>query len=259
MKEAIRVECREEIAEVILARPDKLNALNLAGWRSLAERMRALDEDTDLRCVLIRGIGDRAFAAGADISAFPEERSTPQQARIYAEAVHDALEAVESCRHPVIAAIEGVCVGGGLELACAADLRIAGRTARFGIPIKKLGLTMSYPELARLLRLVGPAHAAEILLEGEIFDAGRAFSMGLVNRVVEAGRAVGEAREAAARIAEGAPLVARLHKRFIRRLQDPAPLSEAEREEPFFCLESGDYRRGVEAFIAKRRPEFRGD
>ncbi|GBD41096.1 putative enoyl-CoA hydratase echA8 [bacterium HR39] len=246
------------IAHVVLNRPEKLNALDLAAWRRLAEVMRELDRDDALRCVIVRGVDGRAFAAGADISAFERERADAEQARIYAHAVHAAMESVSRCRHPVVAAIRGVCVGGGLELACACDLRIAGDTARFGIPIKRLGLTLAYDELRMLLSLVGPAHAAEILLEGRIFGAERAKEMGLVNRVVPDAEVMAEAEAAARRIAEGAPLVARWHKKFIRRLLDPTPLTPAEIEEGFAALDTEDYRRGVRAFLSKTEPEFVG-
>ncbi len=259
MQESVFVEREGRIAHVVLNRPDRLNALDLAAWRRLGALMEELDGDGDLRCIIVRGVDSRAFAAGADISAFARERADVEQARIYGRTVHAAMAAVMRCRHPVVAAIEGVCVGGGLELACACDLRIAGASARFGVPIKKLGLTMAYGELRVLMDLVGPANAAEILLEGRIFGAERAREMGLLNRIVADGEVLAEARAAAARIAEGAPLVARWHKKFIRRLLDPAPLTEAEIEEGFASLGTADYRRGVEAFLAKREPEFRGD
>jgi len=246
------------IAHVVLNRPEKLNALDLAGWRRLASIMRELDRDEGLRCIVVRGVDGRAFAAGADISAFERERANAEQARVYAHAVHAAMESVGRCRHPVVAAIRGVCVGGGLELACACDLRIAGDTARFGIPIKRLGLTLAYDELRMLMSLVGPAYAAEILLEGRIFGAEQAREMGLVNRVVPDAQVMEEAEATARRIAEGAPLVARWHKKFIRRLLDPTPLSPAEIEEGFAALDTEDYRRGVRAFLSKTEPEFVG-
>ncbi len=262
MSEPVRIEPdphRQDVVHVVLDRPERLNALDLACWRRLAEVFRELDSDLGLRCVVLRGVDERAFAAGADISAFERERADVDQARIYAHTMHAAMEAVMHCRHPVVAAIAGVCVGGGLELACACDLRIAGESARFGVPVKRLGLTMSYRELEVLLRLVGPAHAAEILLEGRIFGAQRAREMGLVNRVVPDGELMTEVAATTARIAAGAPLVARWHKKFIRRLMDPTPLSSAELEEGFAALATEDYRRGVRAFLTKTEPDFIGE
>jgi enoyl-CoA hydratase len=258
MSEPILVRRQGSAATIVLNRPERLNALDLASWLRLAEIAGELDRDEGLRCILIRGAGEKAFAAGADISAFARERGTIEQARIYGEAMHTALRAVAECRHPTVAMIRGVCVGGGLELASVCDLRIAGQSSRFGAPIKQLGLTMSYRELKGLIEIVGKAGALEILLEGQISGPERALQMGLVNRVVPDHRLEAEAAEAVARIAEGAPLVARWHKKFVRRLLDPRPLSEAELEEGFASIETEDYRIGVEAFLAKRKPHFTG-
>jgi enoyl-CoA hydratase/carnithine racemase len=149
-------------------------------------------------------------------------------------------------------------LGGGLEIAALCDLRICGESSRFGAPIKNLGLVMAYAEMAPLVRLAGPDVALEILLEGRIFDATEAKEKRLVTRVVADSEVAAEARAAAERIADGAPLVARWHKRFARRLADPRPLSAAERDECFDCFDTEDFRIGYAAFLAKQKPEFRG-
>ncbi len=154
--------------------------------------------------------------------------------------------------------IQGACVGGGLLIASQCDLRICNESARFGVPVKNLGLTESYDELASMLRILGPAASLEILLEGRIWGAREAYEKGLVSRVVPDGDVVAEAYAAARRIAEGAPLVARWHKKFIRRLLDPRPLSAEERAEGYACFDTEDFRAGVAAFLAKRKPEFTG-
>jgi enoyl-CoA hydratase/carnithine racemase len=151
-----------------------------------------------------------------------------------------------------------VCVGGGLEVALMCDLRICGAGSRFGIPINRLGLTMGYGELAGLLAVVGPAVALEILLEGRIFGAQEAFDKGLVQRVVADDQVEAEARTAAERIAAGAPLVARWHKQFIRRLSAKRELSDADWAEGYACFDTADFREGLAAFLAKREPRFRG-
>ena len=258
MTQSILVERDGAVATVTLNRPDRLNALDLASWARLRSVVKELDADLSLRCIVLRGAGDKAFAAGADISAFQRERADVAQARIYGEALHGAMLAVAQCRHPVVAQIRGVCVGGGLELASSCDLRVCGESSRFGVPIKLLGLTMAYGELKALVDLVGPAGAREILLEGAIFGAERALQLGLVTRVVPDGEVEGEVRKTVARIAEGAPLVARWHKKFIARLSDPKPLSAEELEEGFAAMSTEDYRIGVEAFLAKEKPQFRG-
>ncbi len=254
----ILVDRGEAVATVTLNRPEKLNALDLASWQQLGAVMNSLDADEGLRCVVIRGTGEKAFAAGADISAFERERADPVQARRYADAVHAATSGIADCRHPSVALIQGVCVGGGLELACTCDIRICGESARFGIPVKRLGSTMAYGQLKTMVDLVGPAAAKEILLEGQVFGAGRAAELGLVNRVVPDAKVEQESYAAAQRIADGAPLVARWHKKFIARLLEGTPLDEQDIEEGFASMSTEDYRIGVRAFLDKRTPRFVG-
>jgi len=207
---------------------------------------------------VLRGAGDRAFAAGADISEFHAERANSKQAQAYSEGGIGWLRAIAECRHPTLALIQGACVGGGLLVASQCDLRICNESARFGVPVKNLGLTESYDELAGMLRILGPSASLEILLEGRIWGAREAYEKGLVSRVVPDADVVAEAFAAARRIAEGAPLVARWHKKFIRRLLDPRPLSAEERAEGYACFDTEDFRTGVAAFLAKRKPEFTG-
>jgi enoyl-CoA hydratase/carnithine racemase len=247
-----------EIATVVLNAPQKLNALNMESWLRLEAVMAELSADDDLRCVVLRGAGDKAFAAGADITEFVSARSDAESAKAYGLMVASTMETVAQCRHPTIALIQGACVGGGLEIAACCDLRICGATSRFGIPINRLGLVMAHSEFKMLLGLVGHATALEILLEGRIFGAEEAREKGLVNRVAPDDRVEEEAYAAARRIAAGAPLVARWHKKFARRLGDPAPLSEAEIDEGFACFETEDYRIGTRAFVDKKTPSFKG-
>ncbi len=149
-----------------------------------------------------------------------------KSAKKYGKAIHPSLEAVSNCPHPVIAQIKGPCVGGGLEIAARADMRICSASARFGIPVNKLGLVVAYDELKPLLDIVGPAVAhLKLLLEGKIIDAARAEKIGLVNRVVADADLETEVLATAKRIADGAPLAARWHKQFVRRLLEPAPLT----------------------------------
>jgi enoyl-CoA hydratase/carnithine racemase len=246
------------IATVVLNRPDKLNALTKPMWQALGEAISTLSSDDDLRCIILRGAGEKAFSPGNDIGEFASERANKAQAIAYGHVMHATLKALEECRHPVVAQVHGVCVGGGLEIAALCDLRICGESSRFGAPIKNLGLTMAYAEMAPLVRLVGTATALEILLEGRIFDAAEALGKRLVTRVVPDAEVAAEARAAAQRIAEGAPLVARWHKKFARRLADPRPLSAAEIDECFDCFDTEDFRIGYAAFLAKKKPVFVG-
>jgi enoyl-CoA hydratase/carnithine racemase len=247
------------IATVTLFNPDKLNALNAAMWRRLKLVMDELSADDALRCVILRGEG-RTFAAGGDLEEFLTLRDTLDKARVYhGEWVAGALAAVAECRHPTVAAIEGPCIGGGLEIAAACDLRIAGEGAKFGAPIMKLGFAMYAGELAGLLALAGPATALEILLEGRILGAHAAYERGLVTRVVADADVQAEALATARRIAAGAPLAARMHKRLVRRLAAAArSLGEQEIRDNFSFLDSADYREGMAAFFEKRPPQFTG-
>jgi enoyl-CoA hydratase/carnithine racemase len=241
-----------------LNNPERLNALNRAMWARLGEVMRELSADDALRCVVVRGAGDKAFAAGADIAEFANERANAKQAKSYGNLIHETMRAVARCRHPTVALIQGACVGGGLEIAAMCDLRVCGQSSRFGIPVNRLGLTMAYGELIGLLALVGRAVALEILLEARVFDADEACRKGLVNRVVPDAKVEEEAYATARRIAEGAPLVNRWHKQFIERLAVTEKLSPEEWDEGFACFDSEDYKEGVAAFLAKRKPKFKG-
>ena len=245
------------IATVTLFSPGKLNAIDAAMWRRLAVVMAELDADADLRAIVIRGEGT-AFAAGGDLDEFRHERATVDKALDYHEAVGAALKAVETCRHPTVALILGPCVGGGLEIACACDLRIAGESARLGAPINKLGFSIYPGELAGLLKLAGQAVTNEILLEGRLLTAKEAYEKGLLTRVVPDKTVESEAYATARRIADGAPLAARAHKQWIARLLDGRPLTEDEKRASFAFLDSEDYAEGLDAFAAKRRPVFKG-
>ena len=246
------------IATVTLNRPQKLNALTKAMWRDLGVAVTRLAADRELRCIIVRGAGERAFSPGNDIGEFARERSNKIEARAYGAFMHETARALEACPIPMIAQIHGVCVGGGLEIAALCDLRICGVSSRFGAPIKNLGLVMAYAEMAPLVRLVGSDVALEILLEGRIFDAAEAKEKGLVTRVVADDDVASEVAATAARIAEGAPLVARWHKKFARRLADPTPISELEADECFDCFDTEDFRIGYAAFLAKQKPQFKG-
>jgi enoyl-CoA hydratase/carnithine racemase len=248
------------IATVALSNPGKLNALTVSMWRELARAMNELSADDALRCVVLRGAGEEAFAAGADIAEFASARDNAEQGRRYhREYVHGALMAVGECRHPTVAMIHGPCVGGGIELACMCDLRISGESGRFGVPINRLGFAIAYDELAAVLPLTGRAVALEILVEGRVWNAREALDKGLLTRVVQDAKLEEEAYASARRIAEGAPLVNRWHKRFVRRLApQPEPLTAAEIEENFAYFATEDYRIGMRAFTEKKRPHFKG-
>ena len=256
----VLVERTDTLATVFLSNPAKLNALTAAMWRDLRGAMDDLSAQDGLRCIVLRGAGREAFAAGADIEEFAAVRDNLEQGRHYhRELVRGALEAVAQCRHPTVAMIHGPCIGGGLEIACQCDLRIAGRSGRFGVPINRLGFAIAHDELAALLPLMGRAVALEILLEGRIWDAAEALAKGLLTRVVADDELERECRATVERIVAGAPLVNRWHKRLVRRLTpQPAELTAAEIEDNFAYFATDDYREGMAAFAEKRKPNFKG-
>ena len=248
----------DTIATVTLNRPDKLNALTKPMWQRLGTLMRELSADDSLRCIVLRGAGGKSFAPGNDIAEFETERSNFEQGKAYGAVLHGALGALADCPHPTIALIEGICVGGGLEIAAVCDLRICGDSSRFGVPVNKLGLVMAHAELAALVRLAGRAVALEILFEGRVFDAQEALAKRLVNRVVPDAQVEAQAYATARRIAAGAPQVARWHKQFLREIESGQPLTQTQLDAGFRCYDTEDFRIGYRAFLDKSKPDFVG-
>jgi enoyl-CoA hydratase len=255
----IRVERSGPVATVTLDSPGKLNALSEAMWRGLAEEFTKLSADVDLRTVVLRGAGGN-FAAGADISQFETVRfNRADGERYHLQTIGNALSAIETCSLPVVAAIEGVCVGGGLEIATVCDIRLATVDARIGVPVGRLGFPLALPELVPLLRLVGAAVAAELLLEGRMLSGSEAAARGLVTRAVAAAELEAELQRCVERIAAGSPRAARENKANMRRLQANGLRFDArELAASFDFLDSADYHEGVRAFLAKRTPRFVG-
>ncbi len=258
MTDVVLVERDGDIATVILNRPDKLNAFTKAMWARLGEAVEELSADTALRCIVMRGAGNRAFSPGNDISEFSDERSNSIQAEAYGKFMNMTIKALHACSIPKVAMIKGACVGGGLEVAGLCDIRICGESSRFGAPISKLGLVMGYQEIGALKDLVGVSGALEILLEGRIIDAPEALQKGIVSRVVPDDEVEAEAMATARRIADGAPLVHRWHRKFLARLADPTPLSDEEIKEAYACFDTEDFKTGYQAFLDKKKPDFKG-
>jgi enoyl-CoA hydratase/carnithine racemase len=259
MSGVIRVERTALVATVLLDSPGKLNALSASMWRQLAVAFRELSAADDLRAVVIRGAAGN-FAAGADVAEFEQIRfNRANGQRYHLETIGHALSAVESCPVPVVAAIEGVCVGGGLEIATVCDLRLASDSARLGAPVGLLGFPLALPELVPLLRLVGQATAAELLLEGRIMSGAEAAVRGLVTRAVPSAQLEAELEACIARITAGSPRAARENKVNMRRLQANGLQYDGDQlERSFAFMESSDYHEGVRAFLAKRKPNFLG-
>lgn len=254
----VRVERQEDgIVTVIFDRPEKRNAFTLDMYLAFGRIMKSLNEDDSVRCVVLRGAGG-TFCAGSDIGSFDKDRSGKEQARDYAELTLAQTDQLKLMRHPTIAFIEGACVGGGLEIAAMCDLRLSARSARFGVPINRIGLTLDYRELEDFLTLIGPAATLEVLLEGHVFGADEALHKGLLTRVVNDDELEQHVYDTARRIALSAPLVNRWHKQFVRRLSTGKPLTENELQEAYRCFDTEDYQLGQQAFLSKQKPRFVG-
>ena len=240
--------------------PARRNAVSLEMREAVIEILADFGRDETIRVAVVRGAGGKAFVSGADISEFKDKRDSAEAEERYnavSERSHRALQGFEK---PLIAMIQGFCVGGGVRVALAADLRIASEDARFGIPAAKLGLGYGYDGLKVLSDLVGPAYAREILFTGRLYSAEQAFHMGLVNRVVPVADLEGVVRRTAQDIAANAPLTVRCAKAALgEAVKDPA-LRDLDKVAAMVrqCFDSNDYKEGREAFMAKRKPVFTG-
>ncbi len=240
--------------------PAKRNATSLEMWQATATILTDFEADAAIRVVVMKGAGDKAFVAGADISEFKEKRSDADAAAEYSKAAEDARHLLTNMRKPLIAMIRGYCLGGGLALAMYAELRIASEDSQFGIPAAKLGIGPGFGMLKSLVDLVGPARANEIMLTGRRMDADEALRIGLVNRVVPADTLEAAVRELAEAICNNAPLSVEASKFTIREVlkePDVRDLAEIDRLTKA-CFDSQDYKEGREAFMEKRKPVFKG-
>ena len=249
------------VATVTINRPAQRNAISFTMWGQLTELMNDLDNDRDIRCVVIAGAGDEAFSAGADISDFEAHRSDSQRGRIYNRAVDGLLEKVAEMGTPVISMIDGFAAGGGCELAVATDLRIASEHSRLGIPVARLGITIGHREMYGLVNLVGKGNALYILLSGRLLDAAESLRIGLVNQVAPAEQLEAVTYKLAADIASLAPLSHAVNKQTLNQvLAKPSlDLTPEEADLPLTQFDTRDYQEGYRAFLQKRRPTFIGE
>jgi enoyl-CoA hydratase len=247
----------DAVAWLTFNRPEARNAMTWAMYEGLHAACERVDADEAIRIFVLRGAGDRAFVAGTDISQF-QAFKTADDALSYERNVNRYASRLEAVQKPTIAMIRGYCVGGGAAIAMACDLRIAGRDAKFGVPIARtLGNTLSAQNLARLVALVGPARAKELLFTARFIEAEEGKAIGLFTEVIEADHLESRTRELAALIAGHAPLTIRSLKEGVRRLLVHGRVEEMT-DLYLMCYLSEDFKEGVSAFLEKRAAQWKG-
>jgi enoyl-CoA hydratase len=254
----LRIERDGPIGLVILDNPARRNAISGGMWRAMPAAMAEFEADGAIRCVVLRGEGEVAFAAGADISEFEQNRSSAQGVAEYDAAIEAAHRSIETCSKPVIALIHGFCIGGGLAVALSCDLRYAGAGSRFAVPAAKLGLGYGIPGTNRLIATVGHANAREIMFSARRYDATEALTMGLVNRVLPDAQLDAYVREFALGLAANAPLTIGASKSVINALIAADGDFTQAKAMIARCMKSEDYQEGRRAFMEKRSPAFKG-
>jgi enoyl-CoA hydratase len=257
MAENILLERQGRIATLTINRPEKLNALNIATRREVAEALDEWRDDKEIRVVILTGAGDKAFVAGADINEFAERTAVEQRAVMKAKSI---FTAAEDFPKPLIAMINGFCLGGGCELALACDLRIASDRARFGQPEINLGIIPGGGGTQRLTRLIGEGKAMQLILTGEIIDAQEAYRLRLVNEVYPHTELREKTLELANKIAEKSPVALAMAKTAVKNAARTTLREGLDAEIDLFalCFSSEDKEEGVRAFLEKRKPDFKG-
>lgn len=261
MPAPIVLETTGAIATVTFNRPERRNAITFEMWHQVQRLMLDLGAEPRVRVIVFRGAGDEAFSAGADIGEFETHRNSAAKATLYNAAFDAAMDAAEAVGKPTICLIKGACVGGGCEFTTACDLRVAADTARFGVPIARLGLPVGFREMRRMIRLIGHAKTMELLLTAELIPAAEAHRLGLVNHVVPPAEIDSFTYAMADKIAALAPVVHRVHKDIAQIvLDDPSlgHLTPDQRALAVLPFDTEDFQEGWRAFLEKRLPQFHG-
>src|SRR6267142_6097858 len=247
------------IGWIIFNQPEKRNAVSLEMWQRMPDYVQELADDDAIRVVVLRGAGDQAFVAGADISQFKERRRNMADQEEYARISSKGQDSLGTLTKPLLAMIHGYCVGGGVGIAIGCDMRLASDEARFGIPAARLGLGYHYKGMEKLMKLVGPAYTKEIFFTARTdFSSQDALRMGLVNQVIPKAELESFTRNYALTMAQNAPLTLRSAKANVEQLLRPPEQRDLAMLEKMItdCFNSQDYQEGVTAFSEKRRPQF---
>lgn len=260
MTDRLLAEKKDGIGWITFNNPARHNAVSFEMWQALPVVLADFAQDAAVRVVVLKGAGEKAFVAGADISQFKEKRSSEDAVKEYNAAADNASKALQDCPKPTIAMIRGYCIGGGTAIAVNCDLRIAAEDAKFGVPAGKLGLGYRFTGIKRLADVVGPAFTAEIFFTARQFTAQEALQMNLVNRVVPVAELEKYVTDYASTIAGNAPLtIAAVKRAVIEYLKDPAKRDlDTLQAMVEACYKSADYKEGQTAFMEKRKPVFTG-
>ena len=258
--ERIVAEKQGPIGWLTFNNPARRNAISIDMWEAIPKALDRFEQDPEVRAIVLKGEGDKAFVSGADVSQYEKQRSSAEGIQYYEEIAGRVAERLQSCDKVIIAMIRGYCLGAGVNIALCCDLRIAAEDAKLGIPAAKLGLGYRAASLKNLVDIVGPAYAREVLITGRHFNAGEAKTMGLVHRVAPVAELESLVLEYCATISENAPLTIRASKRIIRELLKSSAAFDAEACAALVkaCFGSQDYVEGRRAFMEKRKPVFQG-
>ena len=259
MTSKLITEQRGPIGYLVLNTPQRRNALSLDMWQSIPEIITTLDQISEIRCIVIAGSGTEAFCAGADISEFETNRASEDSAKIYDRATQEATLAIANCSKPVIAAIRGICYGGGVALATACDLRVASNDAKFCIPAARLGVAYGMKGTSALANQIGYALATEMLLTARVYSAHEALMKGLIHQLAPPEEFDNVIAGYTSAIAANAPLSMQAAKWALKSTVNTSPeLKQRAEEASALCANSADYAEGRSAFRDKRKPSFRG-
>ncbi len=259
MDNELIIERRGPVVRLTVNRPEVRNALSIAITQRIAQTLRDLSRDRTVRVFVLTGAGDRVFVSGADVTEFREQLTTPEQALNYDATAEQLQAALRAVPQPVIARIQGHAVGSGSIVAASCDFRIAVRTAKFGIPVAKFGFLATVPDTLRLVQLVGTAKAKWLLMTGQLVEAPEARAIGLIDQVVDAADLDTTVDALAAILAANAPLTIKATKQIIETFS--APNNSVVSGAPWYgeIFRSADFQEGLDAFFAKRKPEFTGE